>query len=128
MNIVPHASLTTFSLPGITHQTIAGQAQGSSLEVWKQTLQPGAATPPHFHECLEIVCILQGGGELIVNGQSETFSAECTLIVPPRQVHQIINTGPTAMHLVASLAESPGRVFLPDGERLPLPWEAQCAL
>ena len=123
MYIVPHASLATFSLPGINHQTIAGQAQGSNLEVWKQTLQPGAATPPHFHECMEVIYILQGNGELMANGKTETFAAECTLVVPPRLVHQIINSGPTAIQLVASLSESPGRVFLPTGERLRLPWE-----
>jgi mannose-6-phosphate isomerase-like protein (cupin superfamily) len=131
--VLPDAAVPVFSLPGLTHQTVAGRSAGSGgerLEVWKQTLAPGAATPPHFHECEEVVCVLEGSGEVLVGddqsaegGKRIGFAAECTLVVPPRQVHQIINTGSVPMRLMASLSESPGRVFLPSGERLALPWE-----
>ncbi len=123
MNILNPSNIKTFSLPGIKHQTIAGHADGFTTEVWKQVLVPGAATPPHFHECEEVICILQGTGEVVADGGKQSFTAESTLIFPPRLVHRLINTGATDLRLIAYLSESPARVFLPNGERLPLPWE-----
>lgn len=43
-------------LPGLTHRTVAGPLQGlSTLEVWVQTVAPGAATPVHRHDCEEAI-------------------------------------------------------------------------
>ena len=52
------------------------------------------------------------------------FQADCTLIFPAGQVHQITNTGSETIRLTAWLSESPARVFLPSGERLMLPWDS----
>ena len=126
MNIMSHAAIPVYSLPGLEHQTIACKSDGTQAsEAWKQTLAPGAATPPHFHECEEIVCILQGAGEIAIEERRERFAADCTLILAPRVVHQITNTGTENVKLVAWLAESPGRAFLPSGEQLVLPWDRQ---
>lgn len=126
MNILSHWLIPTFSLPGIEHQTIAQRSYGTqSVEAWKQSLAPGAATPPHFHECEEVIYVMEGDGEIAIEGKTMPFQANCTLIVPPRLVHQITNTGSEAMRLAAWLSESPARVFLPSGERLVLPWESQ---
>lgn len=122
MNPTPEPRV--FTLPGLTHQTIAGRSDGTvALEVWKQTLAPGAATPIHFHECEEVIHILQGKGDLLLGDTTVPFAAERTLVIPARAVHQIMNTGASDMRLIAVLAESPARVFLPSGDRLALPWE-----
>jgi quercetin dioxygenase-like cupin family protein len=113
-----------FSIPGITHQTVAGKGIGGvTIEMWKQTVAPGAATPPHFHGCEEVIYVLEGSGELRLNEETIAFAAECTLTVTPREVHQIVNTGTRDLKMIAVMDESPARVFLPTGERLPLPWE-----
>ena len=94
MNILSHSSLPVFSLPGIERQTIAHRSQGTEkVEVWKQSLAPGAATPPHFHECEEVIYVLAGRGEITAEGQAMPFQADCTLILPAGKVHQITNTG-----------------------------------
>jgi mannose-6-phosphate isomerase-like protein (cupin superfamily) len=81
----------------------------------------------HYYECEEVICILQGMGEIAIEDRKEAFAADCTLILPPRVVHQITNTGEENMRLVAWLSETPGRVFLPSGEQLALPWDGQDA-
>jgi mannose-6-phosphate isomerase-like protein (cupin superfamily) len=119
-----HSDASVYNLPGLTHQTIASrQACGSALELWKQTLVAGAATPVHFHECDEAVCILAGSGVLLANGQTTPFAADCTLAIPARQVHQIVNTGEVDLRLIAAFPQSPASVFVPSGERMSLPWE-----
>ena len=46
-------------IPGIAHITLASQADGlSELSVWRQSMSPGAATPPHHHDCDEVVLCL----------------------------------------------------------------------
>lgn len=123
-NILSHSSVPVFSLPGIEHQIIAHRSQGTEkVEVWKQSLAPGAATPPHFHECEEVIYVLAGRGEITAEGQAMPFQADCTLILPAGKVHQITNTGAETIRLAALLSESPARVFLPSGERLMLPWD-----
>jgi mannose-6-phosphate isomerase-like protein (cupin superfamily) len=125
MNILAHSSIPIFSLPGLEHQTIAQRSQGTQqVEAWKQSLAPGAATPPHFHECEEVVYILEGSGAIVLEGKTTSFEADCTLIFPAGQVHQITNTGSETIRRAAWLSESPARVFLPSGERLRLPWES----
>ena len=124
MNILSHSSVPIFSLPGIEHQTIAHRSQGTQkVEAWKQSLAPGAATPPHFHECEEVIYVLAGNGEIASEGKTMPFQADCTLIFPACQVHQITNTGSETIRLAAWISESPARVFLPSGERLTLPWD-----
>jgi mannose-6-phosphate isomerase-like protein (cupin superfamily) len=125
MNILSRSAIPVYSLPGLQHQTIASKSDGThAMEAWKQTPAPGAATPPHFHECEEVIYILQGMGEIAIEGKTVPFAADCTLILPPRQVHQITNTEPEDMQLAAWLSESPARAFLPSGELLALPWDS----
>ena len=58
-------------VPGVAHATWAGGPTGGrELSVWRQTLAPGAATPPHSHACEEVVLCAAGSGELHVDGQA----------------------------------------------------------
>ena len=113
-----------FSLPGLLHQTLAGRADGlGRLEVWYQALDSGAATPPHYHHCEEVLLIQTGRGQLVVAGEASPFGPGTTLTVAARVLHQIVNTGDSEMTLFAVLSETPARVFTPDGELMSLPWE-----
>jgi len=110
-------------LPGLEHITLAGNADGlSRLSVWQQSIAPGAATPPHRHECEEVVVVKSGSGELHVEGKVIPFGADSTITVPSNVLHQIFNTGETPLEITAALSASPVEVFLPDGARLDLPW------
>ena len=113
-----------FTLPGLRHQTLADGADGlTGLEVWYQSLDPGAATPPHYHECEEVIVIRSGRGRVVIAGEATAFGPDTTLTFAARIVHQIVNTSESEMTLFAVLSETPARVFTPDGELVALPWQ-----
>jgi len=114
-----------FTLPGLAHRTIAGAADGlRRLDVWQQTLDPGAATPVHYHECEEVIVILEGSGRLTIDGVDHEFGPDSTLVVPPRFVHQVRSSAGGPIRLIAVFDATPARAFLPDGTLLPLPWQS----
>ena len=128
MPIVDHAALPALKLPGLEHRTIAGHDQGlKTMEVWLQTMEPGAATPVHRHACEEVIVILEGSGEVTLEGETRPFQANTTLVVPRDAVHQLINTGGRSVVLVAALGMAPVRVRDASGERMNLPWDAPAA-
>ncbi len=123
MSIVHNAELPRAAIPGIDHVTLAcGQNGLRSLSVWQQRIAPGQASPPHRHDCEEVVVVQSGRGELHIEDRIERFGANTTLIVPPNVPHQIFNVGDESMDLIAVLSVTPVKVELPDGQPLPLPW------
>jgi quercetin dioxygenase-like cupin family protein len=126
-NIEPSPS----AIPGIRHSTLAGSAQGlKQLSVWDQVLEPGAATPPHRHDCEEVVLCSAGRGVLILEGhgeasrRAESFAAGTTICIPRNAVHEIVNTGEEPLRLVALFSATPVIPHLPDGTRIDLPWSS----
>ena len=125
MAIIDNREVETFELPSLKHQTVGGHKQGvKSMEVWLQTIGPGASTPVHCHACEEVIVILTGSGECTVRGQTSKFGPNSTLIIEPDVVHQIVNTSTEEMKLVAALGMAPVRVKTADSEPLPVPWDA----
>ena len=109
-------------IAGIAHSTWAASDEGlSQLSVWRQTLAPGAASPPHRHDCDEVVLCLAGLGEVHTEGQVHRFGADQTLALPRDRVHQLFNVGPSPLDLVAVLASTPVATMLPDGQPIHLP-------
>lgn len=125
MHVLQNAERQKAQLPGIDHLTLAGAAQGlSRLSVWRQAMDPGSATPPHQHDCEEVVLVLEGSGELHMDGRVTAFGPDTTLVLPPNVPHQIFNTGSVPLLTVAAFSSTPVGTFLPDGEPIPLPWES----
>lgn len=112
-------------IAGVAHSTWAGQAHGlQQISLWRQTLAPGACTPPHRHDCDEVVLCLGGWGELHVGDEQHRFGADTTLILPQGQVHQIFNRGPQPLEILGVFGSTPVPTRLPDGQELPLPWRS----
>jgi quercetin dioxygenase-like cupin family protein len=125
MPIIRNDELPVHRLPGLVHRTVAGHAQGvSSMEVWHQTMAPGAETPVHRHACEEVIVVLSGSGRLILGGEASDFRAGSTLVLAPDVVHQIVNSGREELVLVAALGTAPVRVRTESGDPLPVPWQA----
>lgn len=125
MAVIDNDDLETLELPGLKHRTIAGHAQGvKTMEVWLQTMAPGAATPVHRHACEEVILVLSGSGTCTVGDETFAFGPDSTLVLKPDVVHQIVNTSAEEMKLVAALGMAPVRVRTADGAPLPVPWEA----
>lgn len=125
MYVIDNASIAPAGLPGIVHRTLASRADGlRSLSVWSQTIEPGAATPPHRHDCDEVVVVTAGRGELLIDGGAQPFGPESTIVMPANVEHQIINSGTEPLRILAALSATPVQVHLPDGSPLPLPWNS----
>jgi mannose-6-phosphate isomerase-like protein (cupin superfamily) len=125
MKAIDNSSLPHAQLPGLDHVTLAGADVGlRKLSVWQQTIAPGGATPPHFHDCEEVVLVTAGSGAIYVPDGSYSFGAGTTLLIPPLEEHQIVNTGSAPMELVGIFSATPVGVFAPGGESLDLPWRS----
>ena len=123
MPIIENALRQVFTLPCMKHQTLASASDSlKQLEVWMQTLEPGAATPPHYHECEEVLVILKGAGQFSTAGESRDFGPGTTLVAAPKVVHQVTNSGKEQMLLLAVFSETPARAFSPNGNVILLPW------
>ena len=125
MPIIHHRAPAEAGIPGITHTTLAGSDDGlRDLSVWHQSMVPGAATPPHRHDCEEVVLCTAGEGELHIDGRVERFGANATLIIPRNADHQIFSVGAVPLQTIALFGMTPVEVCLPDGERLALQWSS----
>jgi mannose-6-phosphate isomerase-like protein (cupin superfamily) len=110
-------------IPGVMHATWAGSQDGlRTLSLWRQSIAPGGATPPHSHECEELVMCLAGRGEVHIGDQVHPFGPDQTLVLPAGVLHQIFNVGPEPLETTAVFAATPVPVALPDGSALELPW------
>lgn len=94
MAVYSNSTLIPDVLPGLAHRTLAGPEHGlKGLEIWSQSIDAQGATPPHRHDCEEVVIVLEGEGTLAMSGQEMHFAAGDTVIIPRNEVHQIFNTG-----------------------------------
>lgn len=110
-------------LPGVEHATWAGTDEGlTGLSLWRQTLAPGACTPPHMHDCDEVVLCHAGWGEVHLDGAAHRFGPDTTVVLPKGKVHQLFNVGPMPLEILGIFASTPVGTALPDGQDIELPW------
>ena len=55
------------------------------------TLEPGASLPAHTHPAEESFFVLEGKGQVIVNGEAHPISAETALLASTGDVHGFTN-------------------------------------
>ncbi len=123
MKIIEQDRPEATPLPGVHHATWAGAADGlKGVSLWRQRLAPGAATPPHSHDCDEVVLCLSGWGEVHGEGRIQRFGPDSTVVLPAGRVHQLFNVGPLPLETLAAFGGTPVATRLPDGERIELPW------
>jgi mannose-6-phosphate isomerase-like protein (cupin superfamily) len=124
MHVNRNAETTVHRLPGLEHQTLAGGKDGmQQVEVWRQTIAGGAATPVHKHDCEEIIVIFAGQGVCHCGDEDFHFGADDTLVIPRYVTHQIVNTGDEDLRIVATLSMAPVKVETADGDPMALPWD-----
>lgn len=123
MYVIDQPRPESVAIPGIAHATWAGAADGlQQLSVWRQSLAPGAATPPHSHGCDEVVLCLGGAGEVHIDGHAHHFAENTTVILPKGKVHQLFNAGATTLEVIGIFSATPVATHLPDGQAIDLPW------
>jgi quercetin dioxygenase-like cupin family protein len=125
MHVMSNQQPMPSAIPGISHTTLAGHEDGlSKLSVWQQSVAPGSATPPHRHDCEEVVICNSGTGELRLGEKTERFSRDMTVVIPANVEHQIINIGGDHLEFIAVFSMSPVLACLPDGAAIALPWRS----
>jgi mannose-6-phosphate isomerase-like protein (cupin superfamily) len=67
---------------------------------------------------------LAGWGEVHGDDGVQRFGTDCTLVLPAGRFHQVFNTGPQPMEIIAILGSTPVSTELPDGSPLDLPWRS----
>ncbi len=123
MPVIDNRNVKTYNVPGMIHQSVANRDAGvNTMEVWKQTMRPGAATPVHCHDCEEVIVVVKGSGTVTIEGEATEFGPDSTLILPPNAVHQIVNTGDEELFFIASLGMGPVRLKTADGQPAERPW------
>lgn len=123
MTVIEQTRPEPMPIPGVAHATWAGAAEGlTQISLWRQTLAPGAATPPHVHDCDEVVLCMAGEGEVHVDGAVHRFGPATTVVLPKDRPHQLFNVGDVPMEILGVFGATPVGTTLPDGAALALPW------
>lgn len=64
------------------------------LGIWDTILSDGAAIPPHIHVNVEeIYYILDGRGEINIEGETKEVEAGDVIYIPPGKAHTLIHEG-----------------------------------
>lgn len=66
---------------------------------------PGGAILPHTHETLEVAHIIEGQGELLLNGKYEAIAKGETMYAPAGVVHGMRNVTESDMILFATFPD-----------------------
>ena len=77
------------------------------------SIPPGDDIPQEVHNVDQIIIIVQGQGEAILNGTPSPFKEDSVLIIPAGTEHQIKNTGPQDLKLYTFYAppeHAPGTI------------------
>ena len=99
--------------PGI-HRTVVKKADvsvpGREAVVANVVLDPGAVAGRHTHPGDEISYVLEGQGELRIEGEDpRTIKAGEAFVIPANTVHDAINTGSVPMKLVGVYVVEKGK-------------------
>lgn len=128
MRVNQNSVMKKHNLPGLEHQTLAGGRDGlHGIEVWRQTIAAGAATPVHRHDCEEVIVCLKGAAVCHYNGEQYHFKEDETLVIPAGVTHQICNAGDGELYIMAALAMAPVRVETAEHQHMALPWDGNNA-
>lgn len=76
-----------------------------SLEIW----EPGGSQPPNSHPgSVETFFFLRGSGLAYCDDHERPVEAGQLLVLPPRSVHRIVNTGTGRLYAVTTMAPDAG--------------------
>lgn len=120
--VVPHGPLKAYEKNKNTLTGVATPSLGAKQsEVWHSSIEVGSETPVHTHSHEEIVILLKGKLEAVVEDKHSVCEAPCTIILPALQKHILKNVGevPTSHYLVM-----PAKSTISDstGQDMQLPW------
>ena len=120
MEIVSHDKSEVFQYGRIFHQTLVTGPETRECSLWLDTFCPGAETPLHYCTSEQVVTILSGKGEALVNDHKYELGPDTTIMVRPNIVRSF--RALTPMRLMAFFPDPEPRILDPDGKEIELPW------
>jgi quercetin dioxygenase-like cupin family protein len=123
MAVIQSSEYQEFELMGNHMLGLATLSRGANeVAVWRGRTDPGAGTPPHYHDHEEVIVILSGSGRVKIEGNEVAVSSRDVAIVPPLVRHELVadNQG-EGLDAIAVLPAGT-KTYLPNGEELELPW------
>jgi mannose-6-phosphate isomerase-like protein (cupin superfamily) len=81
-------------------------AQGEGLTLGVAKLAPGERLHEHRHEQAEVYYVLEGTGEVTIDGTKSPVEVDTPVFIPGNAVHGIRNTGSHELRFVYALAAS----------------------
>ncbi|HEY1148216.1 MAG TPA: cupin domain-containing protein, partial [Pseudoduganella sp.] len=84
--------------------------EGREAVVAKVELEPGVTAGRHTHPGDEISYILEGEGELLIDGEApRKVKAGEAFVIPAGKVHDARNTGPAVLRLIGTYIVEKGK-------------------
>jgi quercetin dioxygenase-like cupin family protein len=92
LTVIRHTERPVVTFPGgARYQPIIGDDTGDGMPIRTgiQTSQPGYTTPLHSHPYVEVLTVLEGRGEVWLDGEESVVVMEpgVTIAVPANRVH-----------------------------------------
>jgi len=110
-------------LPGNRLRGLATPSRGSTeIMLWSHLAEAGGASPPHWHDCDQVIYVLSGVGRVIVGDDEHAVTAGDVIVAPARIPHQVIAAADEALDTIVAMLPSL-RTYRPDGSELDQPWK-----
>lgn len=108
---------------GVLTRMIASSAVGSQqLCVFEQWCDPGLGAPLHLHAVEEILTVLEGEAEIVVDGKAHRATAGQSVVIPAGHKHGFTNAGQTILRVQAILASPVFEAAYDDARETPRRW------
>ena len=102
MGVIRHAEAEALErAPGASSRPMTTEATGSSVLFTGVTVfQSGADIRLHYHDCDEVITIIEGEAVCEVAGEYFTLQPYDVVFVPQGRHHRFLNRGPGVMRFV----------------------------
>jgi len=108
MSIIDHNTIEDKEVfEGVfSRQLLNSEIGGSkSITVGELKIKPGAVLPMHIHNVEEALVVIEGQGQVTMEGQTFDFKADNTIHVEAGKKHQIQNNGTEMLKIFYSFPE-----------------------
>ena len=120
--IISSQDAPVFHQHGATAVGYASPSRGATdLSLWRLSLAPGEASPPHSLSREEVFLALSGSAIATIAGVEHPFAGGDCLVVPVGEPF-ILAAGDEGLDAVCAMAAGGQATLLPDGPTISPPW------
>lgn len=122
MSVTHSDDLHVHELPGNRLCGLATRGRGSSeTALWNHALEPGAESPPHWHDHDQVIYVLAGSGQIVIGEEEVTLTSGDVAVAPARIPHQVRAAADEGLDTLVAMPATL-RTFRPDGSEIQQPW------